>query len=262
MDSIRDTHRTGQQAGLIEGQDVRTNPFGGNRAAERVYRRAERIAAGVYVLTNHISSSEPTRIHARETAASMLNDALDLRDQMRTQFSRAVIDLQSRIRYLISLVRIMAVSGFISEANASVVIEALDELGNFISASQRSPLSERISLTREDLTDARIQSSRTTARDLKDTPFVKDIKDEKDIGTHRDMSKKIGPAENGQLTVRVQNIFEILRTGGPLGIKDISAHLPEYSEKMIQRELLDLVSRGAVRKTGLKRWSKYSLPTQ
>jgi hypothetical protein len=53
--------------------------------------------------------------------------------------------------------------------------------------------------------------------------------------------------------------MEILRVGGALGIKDIAANLPEYREKMIQRELLDLAAKGRIRKIGLKRWSKYSL---
>jgi DNA-binding HxlR family transcriptional regulator len=50
----------------------------------------------------------------------------------------------------------------------------------------------------------------------------------------------------------------VLRSQGELGIKDVVSNLPEYSEKMIQRELAELVAAGRVKKTGLKRWSRYT----
>ena len=53
--------------------------------------------------------------------------------------------------------------------------------------------------------------------------------------------------------------MDILRLGGTLGIKDISANLPQYSEKMIQRELADLVLANKINKTGEKRWSRYQV---
>ena len=51
----------------------------------------------------------------------------------------------------------------------------------------------------------------------------------------------------------------ILRAGTDFNIRDIAANLPEYSEKTIQREIATLVERGLVRRTGLKRWSRYSI---
>jgi hypothetical protein len=179
---------------------------------------------------------------------------------MRSSHSAHVSEFLSSVRYLISLVRVLGVSGYVSHANASVVIEALDELGGFITASQRSILSENVSLTREDLTDVRATSFRVPERqsikDASDTEGVKDIQKLKDASN----ASVTQSDALGTLSARVQSILEILKVGGSLGIRDISANLPEYSEKMIQRELLDLVSRGAVKKTGLKRWSRYSLP--
>lgn len=53
--------------------------------------------------------------------------------------------------------------------------------------------------------------------------------------------------------------MDILKFGGILGIKDIASNLPQYSEKMIQRELASLVQKGFVQKTGAKRWSRYQV---
>ena len=58
---------------------------------------------------------------------------------------------------------------------------------------------------------------------------------------------------------RSDRIMDMLKVGGMLGIKDISTNLPQYSEKMIQRELAELVTSGRVRKLGAKRWSRYEI---
>jgi len=58
---------------------------------------------------------------------------------------------------------------------------------------------------------------------------------------------------------RANQILDILKLGGALGIKDIAANLPQYSEKMIQRELANLVVTRSVEKAGEKRWSKYRI---
>lgn len=259
MDEIKDIQRTDSVSRFIDQHSVRTNPFGENRAADRAYRRAERIAAGLHMLTSHISDQEPVRSEVRSAAALVLSDVLKLRDEMRSAHSHSVAELQGRIRYLISLVRIMSVSGFVSQQNATTVIEALDELGTYIVASQRSVLSENISISREDLVDVRMPTYRPVqSRNVRDMSDVKDIKDNTATKDNRDVSNNSGDSI-GNVSVRVQSILEILKVGGSLGIKDISANLPEYSEKMIQRELLDLATRGAIKKTGLKRWSKYSL---
>mgnify|MGYP001611693170 FL=1 len=58
---------------------------------------------------------------------------------------------------------------------------------------------------------------------------------------------------------RAEHILGVLGSKEKLGIKDIVSHLPEYSEKMIQRELKGLVALGRIKKTGSKRWSMYTL---
>ena len=57
---------------------------------------------------------------------------------MRAPRSIAFGAVQANIRNLISLTRILTVSGYISMQNATTMVEALDELGNFMSAAQRS----------------------------------------------------------------------------------------------------------------------------
>jgi len=54
-------------------------------------------------------------------------------------------------------------------------------------------------------------------------------------------------------------ILGALKDRPNLTIKDFSKVIKGVSEKTIQRELLDLVDRGLVKKEGERRWSRYSL---
>ena len=52
-------------------------------------------------------------------------------------------------------------------------------------------------------------------------------------------------------------ILSLIKDKREVSIKDISITLTDCSEKTIQRELNTLVSKGQIKKTGSKRWSKY-----
>lgn len=255
MDDKKDIQKTENISRLIDAHTVRTNPFGENRSGERAYRKAERLAAALYLLTNHIPTHESVRARVRAESNELLGKTLGLRDEMRSTQSGALISLQSSVRELISMVRILIVSGFVSLQNANIMIEALDEFGTFITSAQRTALSESVVLNREDLIDVRSIHASRTIKDIKDSVVIKNVSTKTSMQT---VSVNVGNAQ-GHLGLRAQSIIEVLQSGGSLGIKDIASNLPEYSEKMIQRELSELVAQGKVVKAGLKRWSKYSV---
>lgn len=58
---------------------------------------------------------------------------------------------------------------------------------------------------------------------------------------------------------RRNTILRLIKDKREVTIKDISMVVSEISEKTIQRELLTLVSEGVLKKTGEKRWSRYSI---
>lgn len=266
MDDIKDTKKSDQLSRFLGNHIVRTSPFGHNITGDRAYKRAERLIAALHLLTNHIPHDEPLRRIVRNSGLMLLAQVLEIRNEMRIPNSYKGNSLQVSIRELISLVRILAISSFISVQNADLVIEGLDEFGIFLNASQRSSLSENIVISKEDLVGGILpigkehptsRSNRASfvhntvigdkTKDIKDSP-VKDTLNLSDI-----------LSRTGGLSERAQRIIGILRVGGELPIGDIAPNLPEYSEKMIQRELAALVAGQRVKKTGLKRWSKYSL---
>jgi hypothetical protein len=246
-----DNSRDGQKdsiARFVDNRTIRTSPFGDNRIGERAYRRAERLVAALHLITNHVDPQEPVREMVRRRGLLLLDEVLELRDKMRASASPDFTAVQASIRNLISLIRMLTVSGSVSIQNGEIVIDALDELGNFLMTSVRSSFTESIRLSQEDLLDAR-EPMRRPIRDIKDIAAVKDTS-----GVVR-----VASEQGGQISTRAERILSVMQQGGDFGIKDILSHLPEYSEKMIQRELAVLVSAGKVKKEGSKRWSRYSL---
>src|SRR3989338_2554249 len=103
MDDIKDIERRNLVSRFLNDQEVRTRPFGSNTAGERAYRKAERIAAALYLVTNHIQPGEPARVHVREDTLKLLSLILALRDEMRSE-SRLTVKVHVLIRNVMSLV--------------------------------------------------------------------------------------------------------------------------------------------------------------
>jgi len=233
---------------ILDSQPIKTNPFGANVTGENSYRRAERISAALHLITSHVPETEPLRASLRLSGLHLLNCILEMRTGFRSLASEKGQTALAAIRELISKVRLLAIAGYVSASNVSAVIEALDELGSLIGVSQRSTLAERFLISRNDL----MPSSRGIAR--------KPVRRIREAGPRRvrRVIKDVSLSdETTQSTSRTDQILDILRAGGVLGIKDISLNLPQYSEKMVQRELASLVRLNKVVKVGAKRWSRY-----
>jgi predicted HTH transcriptional regulator len=60
-------------------------------------------------------------------------------------------------------------------------------------------------------------------------------------------------------TNRQNIILGLLKKKKELTIKDIAQVIKDCSEKTIQRELIAFIDSGVLKRTGERRWSKYSL---
>lgn len=250
----KDTRAVSNTFEILDGHSVKTNPFGSNITGENSYRRAERIGAALHLVTNHVPEHEPLRLIIRTSAIELLAYILELRVSLRSPESEKGQVVLAEVRHLISLVRLLALAGYVSAENVNAISEALDELGTMIVASQRSSLGEQLSITRDDLQPPALQNS--TQRTYGTEPNTARIRAAKPIKDIRDRKVSHGVGGGG---ARAAQIMDILSVGGVLAIKDIAANLPQYSEKMIQRELADLVVSEKISKTGEKRWSRYAI---
>ena len=301
MSDVKDIQKTNSLSVFLDAHSIRTSPFSKNTSGERAYARAERIVAALFLLTNHFNQSEQLRTSLRKNGMGLLSSILSLRAGIRSSGADLVESALALIRELISLVRMSTIAGYISTQNAGEVIQALDDLGLLLVASQRSNLSETVILTRDDLTPRAAEFEVSSARarphvERKPSTFptpqgmtpggsekstrilrqehgtLKVLGKGQNSETGKDGEKNIKsentdtqrtnadvPSTPRYSNSRSQEVLEILRVSGKLGIKDIYSNMPGCSEKMIQRELARMVSQGQVKKVGAKRWSTYEL---
>jgi hypothetical protein len=255
MDTQKDIQKNDNLSRFLDNQGIKTNPFGHNRIGERAYRRAERLSAAIILLTNHVSENDPLRQSARTLSLSLIESLLADKDEMRSATSGKGHDVKAVVRNTISVLRLLAVAGHVSIQNAEAVTEALDGLVDFLNASQKSALADGVSITREDLVDIRDINYREQRAPERGASVQLPKKDVAASGANNELKMDVFAG----LSVRSLSIIEVLRANGEMGIRDVASNLPEYSEKMIQRELADLVDSKHVRKSGLKRWSRYAL---
>jgi hypothetical protein len=252
MDPIKDSQKTEGIIKFFDSQTLQSSPFGENRVADRAYRRAERLASALILLTSHVPPSDSLKTESINTSIQILSVLLSMRDDMRSVNSNNMSVLRTCVRKEISLMRLMAISGYVSLQNAEILISAFDELMTFINSSKRSSMSDKVSYSRDELSDIRDVHKNVSE------PFHTALRplvhhDTKAPSTD-DVTATNSPS---RVSSRGRAILEVLRLNGELGIRDIAANLPEYSEKMIQRELVELTSSNRVKKSGAKRWSKY-----
>lgn len=255
MDSDR-TMKDGQRTGGIPVSNVHSNPFGSNVSGDKAYRRAERIAAALYILTKYMSETEPLRIHAREVAHLLLKDILQLRIGFRVGADAAETSrMHARVREAISLVQLLSVGGYVSKENADMVTRALEELSQFVDAAGATHLAERTVFTKEDLLiDQTIRQPLLRTAGMSIRPGSKTVPG----GQSSERNDKRQNSEKDNLSSRRATILDVLKDGKEMAIKDIASFVVGCSEKTVQRELAALVSDGILKKEGEKRWSRYS----
>lgn len=256
MEQRKEGDKVSLMLNVLDFDSGRTTPFGKNTLGDNAYRRAERIAAAIHLLTDHISEEEPLRTEVRRLSTDMLSSILELRRGFRSSGGEAIATAQAQISHIVSLLRILTVVGMVSTANAEVLIGGLGDLSALFE-SQRVSMSEDVSLSKEDLTPR----SRMILAARGNMPEKQ--KFEKDMGVKDNISLSDRRVARTEMSFTKSNgVLMFLKSGDKYGIKDIASQMPEYSEKTIQRMLSELVSRGVVKKEGDKRWSRYSLITQ
>lgn len=250
------------QSGLpkfFEGYAVQTSPFGDNVSGEQAYKRAERIAAALYLVTNHMSEREPLRSHVRECAGALLESVLSFDVGLHSAGDHNHVMFLARVRESISLLRTLHVAGFVSSQNVDILMRACDALGQFVVRARDSTLSEQVSLTREDLLPRPPSTSEAATRSTSGIAAAPRQQSARSTSRTRETGGRQKPKAAQKHSQRRDTIIGILRKSGPLGIKDIAAQIPDCSEKTVQRELAALAEQGSIRASGEKRWRTYAL---
>ncbi len=219
-----------------------------------IFKKTEKITAALYLVSGLLNDDEPMKWELRDRGMELMNSSFTASSSMPVDRSSVIQSLFSSALETISLLNVARISNLISVMNHTILVREIDQvlglLRDRLAESAESAglvLSDKFFKT-PDLFSSGFRPDERTANS------VSSVKKPEMVGVnqgHGDMQQK--------KEQRQRNILEILKGQGNLTIKDFSKVMRDCSEKTIQRELIELVGKGIVRKEGERRWSRYSL---
>ena len=218
-----------------------------------VYKKTEKLAGAVYMVTNLFSENEPMKWILRKKVSDLLSFMLDYKDTAESRHFDFVYNIRTKVLELVSLLEISLRGGLVSDMNFTILKQEFSNLAlMFISSSDaqtKEMFQKTISRTFFDVPEAEVGKGHS----LRTTSSVQRIQ-------YRDVKDKdtLVVADNFKRSNRQNIILNMLKRKKELTIKDIAQTIKDCSEKTIQRELISLIRAGVLKKVGQRRWSKYS----
>lgn len=214
------------------------------------FKKTEKLASAVYMITNLFSDNEPIKWSLRKKSGELVSFTLaykDIKDSNLYDFS---YEAKSKVLELVSLLEVSFRAGLISNMNFSIIKQEFSNLLSVFSTTQNQPKEQsydNLTKTFFEVTDNRSAVSDRHVSISHPAHVV--IKDKENL-SDRDGFKRSN---------RQNIILGLLKKKKELTIKDIALVIKDCSEKTIQRELISFIEAGVLKRTGERRWSKYSL---
>lgn len=229
-----------------------------------VFKKTEKITAALYLISGLLTDNEPIKWELRDRGIDLLSASFSASSALPGDKSMVIQSLFSSALETLSLLNVARISNLISEMNHRVLIREIDNIIGML----RDRLAQSAENAGYVLSDAFFKTP-----DLFSTGFKSDSLKDRMHGqsSHKGHlslnldNSEIMRKDKGQMssimkkTQRQEIIVNFLKGQSNVSIKDLARIIKNCSEKTIQRELLELVDKGIVKKEGERRWSRYSL---
>ncbi len=215
----------------------------------------EAISKAIYLVTDLLEKEEPLRNTLRKVSVELLDS----------------VHKAESLQKLHSLLRLSKDIHLVSDMNASLLINAIEKTRLIVEEKQDVAIGEILKTEVIDENPAPIMvesiiavqdevpTERVIAQHASSSSSKPEITQyEKHVTVTRERSTSVSvPALD--IGSRRKRILEVVRTKGQATINEFIESIQGCSSKTIQRELTSLVLSGTLKKTGERRWSKYSL---
>ena len=169
-----------------------------------------------------------------------------IKDNTTVEKLKLVLKMESILAETASLLNMASISEKVSSMNASILKQEFDSLVKNL----------------EELRDSYHGKNEIPHGFFKDNNSDLASESFAIAGEEKKLIKEGGIEErtkNNRKEQRERVIIDLIKVKGNVSIKDISLSIKGCSEKTIQRKLISLIQTGIIKKTGQRRWSRYSL---
>lgn len=239
--------------------------FDGDEYSLYLYKKTEKMVTALYLVSNLVPDVDPIKTRVKEEALCLLSFAISFGTSNAGDREVIALKISESALKIISFLEISFYAGYISQMNYSILKREFAGLLDLIEKKEKITkekkgfvLSENFFSVPEKYTPAPV-SPGSTEINKGQYPVGNGTKIGHQNGLHprgaRPAIKDIGERKDSRKAL----ILSLLKKESNLTIKDFSKVIPDCSEKTIQRELLQLVNEGVLKKVGERRWSRYSL---
>ncbi len=229
------------------------------------YTKTNKLITALYMVTDIMDKEEPLRNRLRTLGVEILSDIYSNFAMSKTLLNT----LDIKIIEVLSFLDIALTISLISEMNCNILKKEFSELKkSIVNLSQKAniTLHQEVNLLEffknEDLTTGAQNTTITKFNSIghtrigvqKGSTLMEALSD---IKISRPINKNSFSILKKQRQNQIINIIK--ERTGEVGIKDMVLAIQNLSEKTLQRELASLVKDNILKKTGKKRWSRYSL---
>lgn len=240
-------------------------------------KKTEKLVTALYMVSDCMDTDDALKGKLRLLGVELLSDIYKLSTLSPMDKHNYISISLTHIYELLSFIEIAYTIGFISEMNTMILkkefsILASDLKSNLIKDKHFTfTLDDKMfdlpelnnSNKNENYSNTRQQFIKDKRTSFKTMSFINNKSPLQTFQPKRTNSSITNLADRQDRTNKILSIIKDKKDlpGNQTGvsIKDISLSFKDCSEKTIQRELNSLVSKGQLKKTGAKRWSRYQL---
>jgi hypothetical protein len=231
-----------------------------------LFKKTEKITAALYLVSGLLKDDEPIKWELRDRGIDLLSSSFTASSAVPGDKGAVIQSIFTAALETLSLLNVAKISNLISDMNHKLLVREIDLVVGM--------LRDRLAQSAEKAGYVLSESFFKTP-DMFSSGFRLDNRGGGSAGQdggkghisndQYPISNKNGTSIQGHVSVqqkksnRQETILNVLKTQSNLTIKDFAKVIKDCSEKTIQRELLDLVGKGLIKKEGERRWSRYSL---
>lgn len=213
-----------------------------------IHNRSSKLAAAVFMVSNLMDQSEELKTRVKNLSLRIISASVNLKDTDLSDSKKIITELEKSSLELMSMLDIASISGLISKMNGDILREEfqsfISELGKFY-----ENLESRKNISVKNLFSESLAANVTGLKRIEASIDQKVIREDKSEN-HKEHNRKDS---------RKNAVLEFIKGHGTVNIKDIAPNINGCSEKTIQRELISLIKEGKIKRTGERRWSRYSI---
>jgi len=231
-----------------------------------LFKKTEKITAALYLVSGLLKDDEPIKWELRDRGIDLLSSSFTASSAVPGDKSVVIQSIFTAALETLSLLNVAKISNLISEMNHQLLVREIDLVVGMLrdrlaqSAEKAGYVLSESFFKTPDLfaSGFRIDNRGNTGHGPRDSKGQMS-------NTQYPIANKTATSIQGHVSIqqkktnRQEVILNILGTRSDLTIKDFAKVIKDCSEKTIQRELIDLLNRGIIKKEGERRWSRYSL---